>query len=144
MEVKFFVLLLVPSLVLGQYDFSELVDMADYSKNYRTLDCWECFQAKGKMCHPRNYQSIMILTGSSNFGHSICCKPEYKGKNCVSDDQITCGPPSIVPDDADSDYKDILNDNRNYQMFAFCPALKPQRCGMNTTDTGMTIFATID
>ena len=138
-------LVLLPVLVMAQYDYSELVDMADYSKNYRTLDCWECFQAKGKMCHPRNYQSIMLLTGSSNFGHSICCKPDYTGNNCNSNEVLTCGPPSIEANPDNSKYSQVLNDdNRNYQMFAFCPALKPERCGMNSTDNGMTIYATQD
>jgi undecaprenyl pyrophosphate synthase len=87
----------------------------------------------------------MILTGSSNFGHSICCKPDYTGGNCKTNDIVTCGPPSIEANPKSSKFVDVLNDgNRNYQMFAFCPALKPERCGMNSTDNGMTIYATLN
>jgi hypothetical protein len=29
--------------------------MKDYSKDMRTLSCWECYQAKGKMCIRSDY-----------------------------------------------------------------------------------------
>tara|TARA_B110000285_G_C15107589_1_gene608979 strand:- start:1958 stop:2161 length:204 start_codon:yes stop_codon:yes gene_type:complete len=34
-----------------EHDFSPLVPMSDYSKNSRALNCWECFEANGKMCY---------------------------------------------------------------------------------------------
>lgn len=30
-------------LIVAKYDYSELVDMKDYDKPFRILDCWECF-----------------------------------------------------------------------------------------------------
>ena len=31
------------------------------------------------MCHYLNNKSMIKLTGSSNLGHAICCKPGYFG-----------------------------------------------------------------
>ena len=34
-----------------------LVPMSEYGPlNYRTLNCWECFEAQGRMCHIEDYQ----------------------------------------------------------------------------------------
>ena len=38
------------NIVGAQYDYSELVDMSKYNKDFRSLSCWECYQARGKMC----------------------------------------------------------------------------------------------
>ena len=62
-----------------------IVDMEDYSKNYRTLDCWECFEASGKMCHDKNHKSMIHKTGSSVYGQGVCCKPGYSGEYCNND-----------------------------------------------------------
>jgi len=51
-----------------------IVKMADYSKPYRTMDCWECFEAEGKMCHDIAHGSMIARTGSSNSGHGVCCR----------------------------------------------------------------------
>ena len=54
--------LLATSLIFGmaqaQYDYSELVIMADYTKNWRTLNVWECFEVRGKFCHDKDYMSM--------------------------------------------------------------------------------------
>ena len=51
----------------GAYDPTKpIVKMADYSKASRTLDCWECFEAEGKMCHDVAHGSLIAKTGSSN------------------------------------------------------------------------------
>jgi len=73
------------------YDYSALVPMDEYSEDYRTLSCWECFTARGKMCHSTDYSSMLLVTGSSNFGHGVCCKPGYTGEHCeTSDSAHTC------------------------------------------------------
>ena len=85
--------------VAAVYDYSELVPMEEYSENYRTLDCWECFWARGKMCHDTDYSSMFKVTGSSNRGHGICCKPDYNGKHCGPSDEFhTCSDPSFDTD----------------------------------------------
>ena len=82
-----------------QYDYSALVPMSEYSKNYRTLNCWECFDARGKMCHDKDYQSMFRVTGSSNFGHGVCCKPDYEGQHCgPNDSKHTCSQPVLNND----------------------------------------------
>jgi hypothetical protein len=91
----------------------------------------------------------MILTGSSNYGHSVCCKPDNFQNPCLSNDELICGPPSMVEKGYDGKYSDIMtpdknNENhlRNPLMYAFCPALKPKNCGFNDTKTK--IYATSD
>ena len=59
----------------GFYDPTKpIVKMADYKSDHRTMDCWECFEAEGKMCHDVDHGSMISRTGSSNKGHGVCCK----------------------------------------------------------------------
>ena len=52
-----------------------LVPMSEYRfHNYRTLNCWECFEAKGKMCHHEDYHHHVDLLESGNWGDGICCR----------------------------------------------------------------------
>lgn len=30
-----------------------------YPKDFRILDCWQCFQAQGKMCKDKDHASLM-------------------------------------------------------------------------------------
>ena len=77
-----FCLLMTINEVKAAYDSSALVPMKEYSADYRTLSCWECFEAKGKMCHDKDHGSMIGVTGSSNIGHGVCCKPGYSGDHC--------------------------------------------------------------
>ena len=85
---------LLPFLLLfpinAYYDATKLVPMIQYSKDYRSLSCWECFTAQGKMCTRKDQGSMISITGSSNRGHGICCKPEYQGEFCITNDQYVC------------------------------------------------------
>tara|TARA_B110000285_G_C15067648_1_gene586082 strand:+ start:176 stop:409 length:234 start_codon:yes stop_codon:yes gene_type:complete len=67
--------------------------MSTYKANYRTLDCWECFKAKGKMCHDKKNLSMISATGSSNKAHGICCKPDYTGDHCDNNEKVSCSLP---------------------------------------------------
>ena len=102
--------------LLGQvnagYDYSALVPMDEYPQDFRTLNCWECFEARGKMCHDNDYGSMLAVTGSSNPGHGICCKPGYEGPNCMTNEQTTCSQP--VFETADSLFTDITTDGLNH------------------------------
>ena len=125
------------------YDSSPLVKMADYDKNYRTLSCWECFEAQGKMCHADDYTSMIRVTGSSNIGHGVCCKPDYTGDHCNSDADHECSQPAKITD-ANSPLKDILRTgDLNYKMFAYCPGTNQKICGISddTTSHDMTLYA---
>ena len=64
---KFLVILLV-SVVQASigYDNGPIVNMTLYPQNSRTLDCWNCFKANGKMCTLRDGKSNLPITGSSN------------------------------------------------------------------------------
>ena len=69
--------------VHGIYDNTKpIVMMNDYSQDYRTLNCWECLAAEGVMCSYKDNKSMIALTGSSNEGHGLCCKPGSKNKYC--------------------------------------------------------------
>jgi hypothetical protein len=53
------VFLSVVPLIKAAYDYSPIVPMDEYSKDYRTLNVWECFTAKGKFCVNKNYESMI-------------------------------------------------------------------------------------
>ena len=39
----------------AKYDFSPIINMEDYASDFRVTDCFECFDARGKFCHDKNY-----------------------------------------------------------------------------------------
>ena len=112
------------------YDYSPIVPMEEYKDNYRTLTGWECFEAQGKFCHDKDHGSMVAVTGSSNFGHGICCKPGYDGEHCNNNGDHACSQPVAAKDTAD-EFKDILTDGKNHQMFAFLPKTSPKMCGIS-------------
>lgn len=113
MKVTALILSIAFSGVSGQYDRSPLVSMKDYSKNYRTFSGWECFKAEGKFCHDKDHDSMAKVTGSSNFGHGVCCKPDYTGEHCNSDIEHRCSQP-VTRTDTKKEFVNILTDNKNY------------------------------
>ena len=64
--------------------------MNEIADNYRTLNCWQCFEAQGKMCHDKNNASLIKVTGSSNPGHAVCCKAKYFGDHCETKGNTVC------------------------------------------------------
>ena len=137
--MKILILILtIVSLVKSAYDKSPLVPMSEYQENYRTLSGWECFEANGKFCHDVNHGSMIRVTGSSNYGHGVCCKPDYAGEHCNNDGDHRCSQP-VAEADTSELYKPIItkSDMKNHQMFAFLPKISPQKCGIpiqNLTD----------
>jgi hypothetical protein len=76
------------------------------------------------MCHDDNYKSMIAVTGSSNWGHGVCCKPDFNGEHCNSDADHECSEPAKVTDVTNSPVKDILRSGSlNYKMFAYCPGI---------------------
>lgn len=98
-------------------------------------------------------------TGSSNPGNAFCCKPDSNTGYCESgashkyaaaagaEDEITtiCSQPSVGASDK---FADILTGYRNLQMFAFCPDISPQKCGIQNAegreDANMSLLAGLD
>ena len=94
-----------------------IVSMQFYDKDYRVLDCGQCFRARGKVCTERDYNSMFKYTRSSNMGNAICCKNgathEYCQESNDTEHKHTCSMPSFDPDSAK--YKSVLTaGNRNY------------------------------
>ena len=89
------------------------------------------------MCHHRRYQTLWNLTQRANQGIGICCKLNATEGPCAPNNKEgTC---SMKADDKEPTlYKDVLSaGNRNYQMFAFCPTINQNHCGIgdsNQTD----------
>lgn len=102
-----------------QYDDGPIVPMEEYDNEatpgYRVLDCFECFQAKGKMCIDRKYQSMFLKTKSSHEARGICCKPSNTTGYCSpTHPELACSMNSY-DDDPDSKYKAVLSEGfRNY------------------------------
>lgn len=101
-----------------------------YPKDYRILNCWECFQAEGKICMDQGHNSLYHHTKSSDPGNVFCCKPDVHTGYCEngashdyeSEEDITtlCSQPSKG---ASSQFSNILTNGRNHQVFAFCPTI---------------------
>lgn len=101
-----------------------------YPTEYRVLNCWECFEAQGRICIDEGHNSLYHHTGSSDRGNAFCCKPDSTHEYCTTgnvhkhgdtEEGITtlCSPKST----SSSKYSNVLTQSRNHQMFAFCPAI---------------------
>jgi hypothetical protein len=55
-----------------------------YPVDYRILDCWDCFQAEGKLCSDEDHNSLFHHTKSSNKFETFCCKPDNNEGYCQS------------------------------------------------------------
>ena len=112
------------------YDYSPVIKMRDYKYDYRTLNAWECFEAEGKFCHDKNHKSMVLATGSSNYGHGICCKPNYSEGICHEESSHICSQP-VSYQETSSEFKNILTDGKeNHQLFAFLPKPSFHKCGI--------------
>lgn len=66
---------LIPPILANNDLTRPLVPMSEYRWNeFRTLNCWECFEAQGKMCHHEDYIHNVALLESGNWGDGACCK----------------------------------------------------------------------
>lgn len=108
--------------------------MRDYKDNYRTLTGWECFEAEGKFCHDTNHESMISVTGSSNFGHGVCCKPGFSGEHCNNDGDHTCSQP-VAAKETTEEFENVLTNGKNHQMFAFLPKTSPKMCGISSAQS---------
>jgi len=52
------------------------------------------------------------VTKSSNFGHAVCCKPDYTGLHCNSNGEHRCSQP-VSKSDTIKEFMNILTDNKN-------------------------------
>jgi len=114
-----------------------------YPTEYRILDCWECFEAQGKVCSDEGHNSLFHHTKSSNAGNAFCCKPDSTNGYCQSGNKhdhygeeheitTTCSEKSTG---ASNKFSNILTNGRNHQMFAFCPSINHNKCGINSTSS---------
>ena len=99
-------------------DVKPLVDMKDWTEGYyRILDCFECFTAKGRMCHKTDFSSTAFDTWESNRALSFCCKNDATEEFCApepapykgNDKGYSCSMPSYEPDPAGSKFKNVLS-----------------------------------
>ena len=130
---------------LGYYDSSPITIMDKYEWDFRTLDCFECFKAEGKMCVDRDYESMIVATGSSNNFHGVCCKPGYEGQYCNNEEKNRCSPP-VFDNNINSKWVNVTTDNMNYQFFAFCPGINEKVCGISQNEDkyNFTLPATLE
>lgn len=70
-------------------------------------------QAEGKMCGKKDGSSNIAVTGSSNQGHGICCKPDnVTDSHCKSEGDYICSQPINVADN-DPKWKPIITGTKN-------------------------------
>lgn len=145
------------SIALVDYDTPSTVPMVDYvppsdldnhsnlhyPTEYRILDCWECFEAQGKVCSDAGHNSLFHHTKSSNHGDAFCCKPDASNNYCQTGNKhdhygaeheisTVCSEPSTS---ASNQFSSILTNGRNHQMFAFCPSINHNKCGVDSTSS---------
>ena len=105
-------------------------------KDYRVLDCWQCFEAQGKVCMDKTHGSLLHHVETSRRSAVFCCKQDYNEGYCKEgethgDDaakvEMLCSPSSFGPS---GQFTDVLTANRNYQMFAYCPQIDREKCGI--------------
>lgn len=82
-----------------------ITKMEDYRSDFRPLDCWDCFEAQGKMCHNRDASKHKKLLGKNNLYMGICCKPDSTDEECVNDLEHICSSPAHDPDPLSSTRK---------------------------------------
>lgn len=52
--------------------------------HWQKLNCWECFEAKGRYCSNLDTFTHKQKVGS-NLGHGVCCKPGSTAEECKTD-----------------------------------------------------------
>ena len=74
------------SIVSAKYEGSETASkkFAEFNVTipYTTATCWDCFDARGRMCSYMDGSSMVAITESSNLGHGICCNPTDNSTKC--------------------------------------------------------------
>jgi len=105
--------------------------MKDYKNDFRVLDCTDCFEAGGRICHNKDYANMIQETKSSDTSNGICCKPGASTGLCAPDNGAqVCSMKG--KDDSSSKYKDVLTGGTsNYQVYAFCPMDRATICGVS-------------
>ena len=86
------------------------------------------------MCHHEDYDHNVALVESGNWGDGICCRNYAKDGICAEkeDSDFHCSPPSVHDEENDAEYSYVISENnRNYQLFAFCPGVDQHRCGIS-------------
>ena len=133
----------LPQKCQGQVDPTRpIVKMDEYEQEYRLLDCWQCFEAHGKMCFDRSVtmQNFFSKYQTANTGLGVCCKPDSTDVECDASSPDTnryCGERAF-DDRSDSPNKQILTEGkRNHQAFAFCPMTSRQICGIGEGSDGL-------
>jgi len=87
------------------------------------------------MCHDKDHSSMLQVTGSSNRGHGVCCKPGFTGQHCNDDGAHVCSQPASAQDTS-APYNNVLTNGFNHQLFAYCPRTNAKTCGISSSTTG--------
>jgi hypothetical protein len=86
---------------------------------------------------------MILITGSSNRGHGICCKPDYKGNHCNSDGTNWCSLPAEGTSNP-AGHKSIITASTglNHQMFAFNTIINQKQCGISNDQDSLNMTLT--
>jgi hypothetical protein len=136
---------LAPVYVIPNATHPELASI--WTENYKTLDCYQCFQAQGKMCHDINHTSWNLTAeekaakvvlnqsriDSTNPGYAVCCKPGFSGAHCATAGDTICSPAANMTDTTDAKFLNILSGGWNQQFFAYCPSTTANLCGIGNS-----------
>lgn len=76
--------LLLP-VTLCQIDGMPMIPMSEFAADYRPLDCWQCFEAEGRMCRHKGLDHLEHLTGTTHKRYGICCKKDAHDGQCADE-----------------------------------------------------------
>jgi len=93
---------------------SDIYDIEKHSEDFRALNCWECFDSKGKICHNKDASKHKKLLDNTNLGHGICCKPGSTNKECVNDSDHICSDPAYEPNPSSKKQTILSESNMNH------------------------------
>ena len=133
--------------VLSMLVFTGLISVSrgqlasEWTRDTKSMDCWDCFAAQGRMCHGKDYKGIPQYTRSSISGKGICCKQDSTDPLC-DNSLLDCSMDSFG--DSEGKYSDVLTGgDRNNQMFAYCPLLPFAECGLTKSNDDDVVFSNI-
>lgn len=97
---------------------------SNYPKDFRILDCWQCFEAQGKVCMDKDHQSLIQHIETTKSSAIFCCKQDYNEGYCKDGSKHTdqaggeiemvCSPGSFNPGKSGTFGGVVSTDLRNY------------------------------
>ena len=122
-------------------EYEPSIECPDCPRGLRIGDCWQCFEARGRMCIDKDGKGLFNYMQTTKPGVGFCCAPDSTADVCTSGKvlgegpsqiEMLCSPESYLsPENLQaSPYNQVVTGDRNHQMFAYCPNINQKICGV--------------